>query len=222
VTVSYPMGFAMRVWVLAFSLCLMVASGAGLAATPPRATAEEREVAAAFDAAKAALSSQRGGDAVPLLSRASVKALESVRAAARAPGDSAVDRLEPAERFAAMGLRRYLGPSELRRMSVGDIADHALKQGWLGPNIIARSALGPVRVKGDHASGLLMVDNRPALVPADFVREGGAWRIELANVFSFGSQMLKGFAAMSGKSESAYIADLLDKLPAAKPGMMRR
>lgn len=190
--------------------------------TPPRATAEEREVAAAFDTAKAALSAQRGREAVPLLSRASVKALESVRNAARAPGDSALDRLEPAERFAAMGLRRYLGPAELRRMSVGDIADHALKQGWLGPNIIARSALGPVRVKGDHASGLLMVDNRPALVPADFVREGGAWRIDLANVFSFGSQMLKGFAAMSGKSETAYITDLLDKLPPGSAALMKR
>lgn len=216
---SSPVGPIMRSLFLAFFIVLLTASA--FAASPPRATPEEREVAAAFDAARAALSEQRGGAVVPLLSRASVKSLESVRAAARTPGDAAVERLEPAERFAALGLRRYLGPSELRRMSVGDIADHALKQGWLGPNIIARSALGPVRVKGDHASGLLMVDNRPAMVPADFVREGGQWRIDLANVFSFGSQMLKGFAAMSGKDETAYITDLLDKLP-AKPGMMRR
>lgn len=201
---------------------LTLAAPAVWASAPPRATAEEREVAAAFDSAKAALSDQRGRDAVPLLSRASLKALEAVRTAARNPGDSGLDRLEPAERFAAMGLRRYLGPAELRRMSVGDIADHALKQGWLGPNIIARSALGPVRVKGDHASGLLMVDNRPALVPADFVREDGAWRIDLSNVFSFGSQMLKGFAAMSGKSETAYITDLLDKLPPGSAALMKR
>ena len=209
----------MRSLFLVFFVLLFTASA--FAAPPPRTTEEEREVAAAFDAARAALSEQRGSALVPLLSHGSVRALESVRTAARAPGDTAVERLEPAERFAAMGLRRYLGPAELRRMSVGDIADHALKQGWLGPNIIARSALGPVRVKGDHASGLLMVDNRPALVPADFVREGGSWRIDLANVFSFGSQMLKGFAAMSGKDETTYIADLLEKLP-GKPGILRR
>lgn len=218
-TLSSPLGSVMRSLFLAVFILFVTASA--FAASPPRATPEEREVAAAFDAARAALSEQRGGAVVPLLSRASLKSLESVRAAARMPGAAAVERLEPAERFAALGLRRYLGPSELRRMSVGDIADHALKQGWLGPNIIARSALGPVRVKGDHASGLLMVDNRPAMVPADFVREGGQWRIDLANVFSFGSQMLKGFAAMSGKDETAYITDLLDKLP-AKPGLMKR
>lgn len=217
---SSPVGFpSMRSLFLAFFILLLTASA--FAAAPPRATPEERAVAATFDAAQAALSERRGAAVVPLLSRASVQALESVRTAARAPGDTAVERLEPGERFAAMGLRRYLSPAELRRMSVGDIADHALKQGWLGPNVIARSALGPVRVKGDRASGLLMVDNRPAMVPADFVREGGAWRIDLANVFAFGGQMLKGFAAMSGKDETAYINELLEKLP-AKPAAMAR
>ncbi|PWC33441.1 hypothetical protein [Azospirillum sp. TSO35-2] len=209
----------MRVAFLAFFIVLLAAATSF--AAPPRETPDERAVAATFDAARAALSEQRGSAVVPLLTRGSVKTLESVRDAARQPGDAPLERLEPAERFAAMGLRRYLGAADLRRMSVGDIANHALKAGWLGPNIIARSALGPVRVKGDRASGLLMVDNRPALVPADFVREGGSWRIDIASVFTFGSQMLKGFAAMSGKDETAYIADLLDKLP-AKPGMAAR
>lgn len=208
----------MRVAFLAFFVVLIAAATSF--ASPPRETPEEREVAATFDAARTALAEKRGSAVIPLLTRNSVKTLESVRDAARQPGDAPLQRLEPAERFAAMGLRRYLGPAELRRMSVGDIANHALAAGWLGPNVISRSALGPVRVKGDRASGLLMVDNRPALVPADFVREGGAWRIDLASVFTFGSQMLKGFAAMSGKDETAYIDDLLNRLP-AKPGAMK-
>nr|WP_209988180.1 hypothetical protein [Azospirillum picis] len=206
----------MRAAFLAFFIVLFI-SAAGFAA-PPRETPEERAVAATFDAAQAALREQRGAAVVPLLTRDSVKALETVRNAARQPGDAPLARLEPAERFAAMGLRRYLSSSDLNRMSIGDIANHGLKAGWLGPNVIARSSLGPVRVRGDRASGLLMVDNRPALVPADFVREGGAWRIDLAGLFAFGSQMLKGFAAMSGKDETAYITELLDRLP-AKPGM---
>lgn len=210
----------MRTLFLAAFIVLMTIASA-FAAPPPRGTAEEREVAAVFEEARSALTERRGAAAVPLLSRASVGALESVRTAARSPGNTAVERLEPAQRFAAMGLRRYLNPAELRRMSLGDLADHALKQGWLGPNILANASLGPVRVRGERASGLLMVDNRPALVPADFVREGGAWRIDLVGVFTFGSQMLKGFAAMSGKDETAYIEDLLAKLP-AKPAMLKR
>lgn len=211
-------GSVMRILFLVF--CLIALAVPGLAAPPP-ASPEEREVAAVFEAARTALTQKRGAAVVPLLSRASQGKLEEVRNAARSGTDASLSKLDSGEKFAAMGLRRFVGPSDLRRMSLGDLADHGIKQGWLGPNLLAGSGLGPVRVRGDRASAILLVDNRPALVPADFVREGGSWRIDLTNVFTFGGQMLKGFAAMSGKGEDAYIADLLEKLP-AKPAMMHR
>ena len=180
----------------------------------PQPSEEERQVAAVFEKARGALRQGKGAAVVPLLSQATQQKLEAVRVAARNGDQVAIGRLEPGEKFAAMGLRRHLPPAELRRMSLGDVADHAVKAGWLGPNVIAQSSLGPVRVKGDRASALLMVDNKPALVPADFVREAGGWRIDLTNVFSYGGQMLRGFAAMSGKTEDAYIGDILNRLPA--------
>ncbi|WP_448190181.1 hypothetical protein [Azospirillum sp. sgz301742] len=201
---------------LLFAVLLLFTAAPAVAAPPPVPTEEEKQVGAVFDTARTALQQGKGSALVPLLSHATVQKLESVRTVARTGDPVAIGRLEPGEKFAAMGLRRHLNPSELRRMNLGDITDHAVKQGWLGPNVIARSALGPVRVKGDRASALLLVDNKPAMVPADFVREGGAWRIDLTSVFTFGGQMLKGFAAMSGKTEDAYISDLLDRLPVGK------
>ena len=223
-TPSHLADIPMRTLYLALSLGLLAVPAAALLpaaspalAAPQSANPEERQVIATFEKAQTALSRKRGGEVVPLLSRASVDKLEKVRAAAR-NGATNLDTLDPAEKFAVLGLRRYVSPADLRRMSLGDLADHAMKNGWLGPNVIARSSLGPVRVRGDRASAILMVDNRPALVPADFVREGGAWCIDLTNVFTYGGQMLQGFAAMSGKDEESYIAGLLDKLP-ARPAM---
>lgn len=202
--------------VLLTTLLLLAATPAVAAPPPPAPTEEERQVATVFDTARGALQQGKGSALVPLLSRATVQKLESVRTVARNGDQVAIGRLEPGEKFAAMGLRRHLTPADLRRMNLGDITDHAVKQGWLGPNVIARSRLGPVRVKGDRASALLLVDNKPAMVPADFVREGGAWRIDLTSVFTFGGQMLKGFAVMSGKTEEVFINDLLDRVPAKK------
>jgi hypothetical protein len=181
-------------------------------AAPESANPEERQVAATFEKARAALAEKRGSAVVPLLSRASIDKLEKVRSTARNSA-APLGTLDPAEKFAVMGLRRYVLPSDLRRMSLGDLANHAMQHGWLGPNIISRSTLGPVRVSGDRASAILLVDNRPAMVPADFVREGGGWRIDLTNVFTYGGQMLQGFAAMSGKDEESFITALLEKLP---------
>ncbi|HYH18939.1 MAG TPA: hypothetical protein VD995_10015 [Azospirillum sp.] len=200
--------------ILSLLLFLLVLGNPAFAANPPPADPEERKVAAVFEQARTALQQGRGAAVVPLLSRATLDKLEAVRRAAKAGDRTSLERLGTGEKFAALGLRRHVPPAELRRLEVGGLADHALRQGWLGPNVIQQSTLGPVRVKGDRASALLMVDNKPALVPADFVREAGGWRIDLTSVFNFGGQMLKGFAAMSGKSEEAYIGDLLDKLGA--------
>lgn len=206
----------MRRVLLAVLLLFIIAPafGAAALAAPQEAGGEEKQVATVFETARGALRQGKGAAVVPLLSKATVQKLEAVRTAARNGDLTAIGRLEPGEKFAAMGLRRHLAPADLRRMNLGDVADHAVKQGWLGPNVIARSALGPVRVKGDRASALLLVDNRPALVPADFVREGGGWRIDLTSVFTYGGQMLRGFAAISGKTEDAYISGILDRLPA--------
>ncbi|WP_084536513.1 hypothetical protein [Azospirillum halopraeferens] len=216
----------MRRLILALSLALAVpvavaAPPAAVAAPAPR-TGEERAVAAVFDEARAALAAGRGAAVVPLLSRASQDALERVRTAARAGDRASLVALGPAEKFAALGLRRHLSAAELRRMKVADIADHALAKRWLGPDAIADSALGPVRVAGDRASALLLVRNKPSPVPADFVRENGAWRIDVTGVLKFGGAMLQGMAAMAGKSEEAFIADLLDQLAARRtPAALR-
>ncbi|MGQ9365589.1 hypothetical protein [Azospirillum sp. ST 5-10] len=202
---------------LSLLLVLVVLAFPAAAAAPaPEPSPEERAVAAVFDKARAALAEGRGAAVLPLLSRDSAAALEDVRRAARAGDRASLAKLGPAEKFAALGLRRYLSPAELRRMKAADIADHALAKGWLGPNVIAQSALGPVRVRGDRASALLLVKNKPSPVPADFVREGGQWRIDLTGVLKFGGAMLQSLAALAGKTDEVFITDLLDKLAARR------
>lgn len=207
---------------LLLALLLAAASPAWAQTAPPPApqapapSAEERAVADVFAKAQAALAQRHGAAAVGLLSTGSVARLNAIREAARSGDSVRLGRLEPAERFAALGLRRNLSSGELRRMDLGGLADHALEKGWLGPNVIRQAALGPVRVRGDRATALLLVNNRPAIVQADFLREPAGWRIDLTNVLMVGNQFLKGFAAMNNKSEDAYIEELLKKLPVRK------
>ena len=186
--------------------------GQAAPAKPPAPTLDLRRISETFENARAALAARRGAEVLPLLSRESRRRLEEIHRAARTGDGAAMQRLGPGERFAAQGLRRFVKPEELRRMSLGEVADLAIARGWLGPNIIARSSLSRATVVGDRATGRLMVDHKPALVPADFVREGGQWRIDLTMVFTYAGQMLTGMAAMSGKTEAAYIDELLNRL----------
>lgn len=193
--------------------------GQAAPAKPAAPTLDQRRIAETFENARTALAARRGAEVLPLLSRESRRRLEAVHSAARSGDGVAMQRLGPGERFAAQGLRRYVKPADLRRMSLGEVADLAIARGWLGPNIIARSSLARASVAGDRATARLLVDHRPALVPADFVREGGQWRIDLTTVFTYGGQMLSGMAIMAGKTEAVYIDELLDRLApgAARP-----
>lgn len=184
----------------------------------PAPSPEERAVAAVFERARSALEAKDGASVVALLSRDTVRRLDAVRAAARSTSNAQLNGLEPAERFAALGLRRALTPADLRRKSLADLADHALAKNWLGPNLIGRAALGPVQVRGDRATALVLVNNRPSLVQADFVREDETWKIDLHNMMKLGSTMLQTIAALGGKSESALVDELLRKLP-GKPAL---
>lgn len=186
------------------------------APSAPAPSADERAVAEVFAKAQSALAQRRGATAVGLLSSGSVARLNAIREAARSGDGIRLGKLEPAERFAALGLRRNLSSTELRRLDLGGLADHALEKDWLGPNVIRQAALGPIRVRGDRATALLMVNNRPAIVQADFLREPAGWRIDLTNTLMIGNQFLKGFAAMNNKSEDAYIEELLNKIPVKK------
>lgn len=191
-------------------LVLLLVSFPALAAAP-RAP-EEAPVVATFERARGALGEGKGATVLGMLTKGSVAKLEAVRTAAHAGDGPSLDRLDSAGRFAALGLRRFLSPAELRRMKTADIADVALKKGWLGPNIISQAALGPVRVKGDRANAVILVDGKPSLVQADFVRESGQWRIDLTQLFNTSSAMLSSFAAIAGKDERQFTDELLEKL----------
>lgn len=190
-------------------LVLLCLSFPALAA--PRAP-EEAPVVAVFERARGALGAGEGAAVLGMLSKGSVSKLDTIRSAARAGDGPSLQRLDSAGRFAALGLRRFLTPAELRRMKTADIADLALKKGWLGPNVISQAGLGPVRVRGDRANALVLVDGKPSLVQADFVREGGQWRIDLTQLFNTSSAMIDGFAAIAGKSERQFIDETLEKL----------
>lgn len=166
----------------------------------------------AFEHARGSLAAGQGAAVLGMLTKGSAARLDAIRTAARAGDGPSLERLDPAGRFAVLGLRRFLSPAELRNMKTADIANLALKKGWLGPNIISQTELGSVRVKGERANAIVLVDSKPSLVQADFVREGGGWRIDLTQIFNTGSALLSSFAAMAGKDERQFTDDLIDKL----------
>ncbi len=178
------------------------------------------QVEQVFAAARSALASGNGAAALPLLSRDSRSRIEAIRTAARAGSAASLGRFTPAEKVAVLSLQRFLTPAQLRHSTTPDLINHALAEHWLSPATIADSTLGKLMVDGTRASAPLLLKGRPSLVSATFVRDGGQWRIDLGRTVAVADEFLRAFAAIAGRTEDAYVGELVGRLH--PPGTVKR
>lgn len=169
-------------------------------------------VATVFRTAQEALTRGDGAGALALLSRTSRTRLEALHRTAMSGSAKDVAGLTPSEKFVVLGLRRHIDPQRLRGMSLERLADHALAQGWLGPRIIGSSTLGPVDIAEDRAVATVLVDGRPLLIPADFVRDPEGWRFDVTRLMQLSDGLISASAMAARQSEEGMIEGLLDRL----------
>ncbi|WP_158047016.1 hypothetical protein [Skermanella pratensis] len=199
-------------------LGVAILAGAGISAGYPEGSPAQAQVAPAhqdvaavgetFVAARQALLAKDGGGVLELLSRESLARVERTRKAAL---DGEIAGLGPSEKFGALGLQHYLKPAELRRMTPAQIVEFGLRKNWLGPNVITQAGMEKVSVRGDRASGTLVVNQRPVMVPADFVRENGEWRVDLTRAMDLTDAIVRGTAMATKRSEDAVVREILDR-----------
>ena len=201
---------------------VLVLAGAGLSAGLPAGVPASAQVAAAqapaaqdvaavsetFIAARQALLAKDGRSVLELLSKDSLARVERTRKAAL-NGD--INGLAPSEKFGALGLQRFLKPADLKRMTPAQIVEFGLQNNWLGPNVITQAGMERVSVRGDRASGTLVVNQRPVMVPADFVREGCDWRVDLTRAMDLTDAIVRGTAMATKRSEDAVVREILDR-----------
>lgn len=188
----------------------VLTSRVGRAVAAPVAP-EEAAIRKLFDSLRAAAAKGDGKGLTAGLSTHTLARLEAVRASARhlGGGAAATRGLSPAERLAAGGLRRVATPADLNRKGLDDLATAALARHKNLRRDLDKAALGPLRVAGDRASAPLLAEGQPTLFSADFVRDSGAWKLDLGPSLKRGDLLLAGMAAMKGVSEDVLIETIL-------------
>lgn len=203
-------------WRAGFAASANVPADASASVSP---NPDEAAIRKLFDSLRAAAARGDGKGLLAGFSSRSLTRLAAVRDAARRLSGAAVGKgLSPAERLAAGGLRRAVTPADLNRKGLDEMASAALARRAGLRRDLDRMALGPLRTAGDSASAPLLADGQGTLFSADFVRESGAWKLDLGPSVKRGDLILAGMAAMKGVSEDA----LIDAILAQVESRMRR
>jgi hypothetical protein len=170
---------------------------------------DQADIVDTFAAARAALLNRDSGTVTGLLSRGTLDRAERIRAGAAAGDGAGLGRIGPSEKFAVLGLRQNLKPADIQKRDIPGLIDYALHKPWLGADVLRQAELTNVSVKGDRATGTVMVNGRPVMVPASFVREGGRWHVDLVPALDMSDALLRMNAAMQNKSEDTVVAEVL-------------
>ena len=184
-------------------------------AEPLSGTIDQRsrqQVTAVFTEMRTALTTGNGAAALAQLSRASIARLEAVRNAAKLGSAAPLAGFSPSEKLGVLGLRRHFTPADLRRLKTPDLLNRAITARWVKPDMLRTAELGPVAVSGNHASAPVLVDGKPSLARAEFLRESGQWRLDLARTTASADTLLRVLIPLSGQSEESYLGHLLDHL----------
>lgn len=177
----------------------------------PAHAAEAAAVLRVFDAMRDAAGRGDGKRLTAGLSQETMARLEAVRQAARRSTGTAAG-LSPAERLAAGGLKRATTPADLNRKGLDELASAALRRRADFAKELRGAGLGPVKINGDHAAAALLSDRRPTMFTVDFVREAGAWKLDLRPMVKRGDMFLTGMAALKGVPEDALIDAILGQM----------
>ena len=202
-------GLIAAAWTGAIRASAAPANAAPANAAPPNM--DEAAIRKLFDGMRAAAARGDGKGLLAGLSGPSLARLEAVRASARrlGGGGGAAKGLSPAERLAAGGLRRIAAPADLNRKGLDEMASAALARRKGLRRDLDRMQVGPLRVDGERASAPLLADGQATLFTADFVRDSGAWKLDLRPNVKRGDLILAGMAAVKGVSEDALIDAIL-------------
>ena len=198
----------------AIALSLVVAMLESPAHARPSDAAQVRQTFARFVAALAARDADAG---LPLLSDASLPEWQRDRELALHGTRGEVAAQSPGRRLVVMALRHH-APRFLRREgSPRELAGYALGAGMADRDSLAAIELGDVAVKGERAGGQLFASGLPSGFRADFVREDGAWKLDLGATIDAAGRVVTRAAKAADASEDSVIAGLLMVSSGARP-----
>jgi hypothetical protein len=175
------------------------------AAAPSAAVLARRS----FDAFKRALAERDGEAAVALLSTPSLAEWERERHVALHGSPDEVHALAPGPRLAVLALRHAQPVFLLRDGTPPELAAAAVRSGLADREALELIEISDIAARGDQASGQLTASGLPSGVRAGFVRERGAWKLDLPASLDAAGRMVAQTARATGSSEDAVIVNLI-------------
>jgi hypothetical protein len=166
----------------------------------------------AFTAYRQALLAKDGDTAVQHLASTVYGFYDQARRDAVTAAENNVRGQTVAAQLTVFTLRGSLDPNLLRSATPQELVAAAIDAGLVGEQGIQNTQLGEVAVVGDTASAPVLSTGQPSGIRFDFVREEGAWKLDLLPLLQTANVAFRNLATEQGITVDQLIDQTLEAL----------
>ncbi len=163
-----------------------------------------------FEAYRTSILNQDGQSAVELVDSTTIAYYSEVRRLALHAEREEVEELTLMDRLMVFTLRHRIAAAELAALSGRQLFIHAVAEGWVSKNSVARVKLARVFVEGSTASAALDLGGKEAPVRFRFHKIGKEWRLDITSVFALLGQAFQRAIQEMERDENEFIFSILE------------
>lgn len=178
-----------------------------------RETVESEDAAAVrrcFAMYKDTLIRQKGDEAAKWVTKSTIDYYGELREVALYGSEEEVRKLSALKKMSILTLRHRVGADSLLKMSAADVWAHGVGQGWSGRNSLQDVEIGKIEFENDAASVEVLVRGRPSRVKYRFVKEDGAWKMDVLSRLAASEQGMARMVRNQKIEEDEFLIDLLE------------
>jgi hypothetical protein len=190
---------------------LLAVATCGIASCSSRSP-EAPAVEKTFADYRQAILDKNGDAAADLVAPATIAEYQKYRDLALKGDEQTVKNLPITGRTNVLMMRHRVGKDLLKPMDGKKIVAYAVDQNWIGKEGVQRAGVTDVVVSGSTATAKVTVDGKKSEEMFHFVKHDGKWTIDLLPSFPRADTVFQKLAADSGKSENAFLFDVLTLL----------
>jgi hypothetical protein len=172
----------------------------------PVAGGEEAAVMEAFSAFRSALMGRRGPGVAGVVTESTLHYYDQVASMAATAERPIIESQPFLTQVMIYRVRQLVPADRLRELTGQGLLSHAVQQGWTGTSV-ARMSIREVRVFSQTASATTRAGDR-AGPTIQFRREGGRWKVDLAQMIGYLNDALEEEILRSGRSPRDVLAAL--------------
>jgi hypothetical protein len=206
---SHPVTLPIRSLLAA---ALLACAACGRHDSRPTESADQAasDVQAAWDEFKSASLSNKGRAAANRVTSATHDYYAEIRDLALTATREQVQRMSIAKQVTVLGMRVRIDPEQLKNMSGRDLFIHAVDHGWIGKTSATDEGITGIVVTGDHARAEATNAGEPVGVYLHFIKEDGAWRLDMMQLMKVANAAFDAMQAQSGLNEEEFVTRVIE------------